>query len=251
MPVKIIVNADDLGISEPVNQAIFEGMRRGVLTSATILANGAAVKAAAQQVHSFPKCSFGIHLNLTEFAPLRESSDTDLAGILNENRCFNGNAIREIRIDRRMLRAVFREWCCQIETLMRLGVEPSHLDGHHHVHTIPQMLPVLAALRHRYKIRKIRISRNLYEDSLRPAGSLLAKKALFNLALRIIGFKTTRLFTDLATFLKLHSTHAPQSANVELMVHPGSPDSEEARLLQGYWPGQLAYEKELLSYNEL
>jgi len=251
MPLKIIVNADDLGISEPVNEAIFEGMRKGVVTSATILANGAAIKAAAQQATSFPRCSFGIHLNLTEFAPLSETSQTELASILNENRCFNGNAIREVPINRQLLRAVFREWCRQIETVMQLGVEPSHLDGHHHVHTIPQMLPVLAALRHRYKIRKIRISRNLYIDSQRPANSLLAKKALLNLALRTIGFKTTRLFTELATFLKLYSTQPPHSASIELMTHPGSVDLEEAQLLQDYWPSQIAYEKELVSYKDL
>ena len=251
MPLKIIVNADDLGISEPVNQAIFDCMRKGVVTSATLLANGAAVEAAAQQVHLFPTCSFGIHLNLTEFAPLFENSYTDLAGILNDNRCFNGNAIREVRIDGRLLRAVFQEWCCQIETLTRLGVEPSHIDGHHHVHTIPQMLPVLAALRRRYKIRKIRISRNLYVTAQRPTSSLLAKKALFNLALRTFGFETTRIFTDLATFLNLYSARAPQAASVELMVHPGSPDPEETQLLEHDWPRQLAYDKKLVSYNEL
>ena len=52
--MKIIVNADDLGISELVNEAIFQGMRRGTITSATMLSNGPAVKAAAQILHLFP-----------------------------------------------------------------------------------------------------------------------------------------------------------------------------------------------------
>jgi len=250
--MKIIVNADDLGISDPVNEAIFQGMRRGTITSATMLSNGAAVEAAAQELHSFPNCSFGVHLNLTEFGPLCPGSYTDLACILDENRRFNGNSIRQVRISRSMLRAIFREWCCQIEHLMRLGVEPSHLDAHHHVHTIPQLLPVLAAVRRRYKINKVRISRNMYDDSERPSQMLLTKKRAFNFALRTIGFRTTRIFTDLVTFIKLCAKQPPRLASVELMTHPGSlPRTEEASLLEGDWPGRLSYEATLVSYKSL
>jgi predicted glycoside hydrolase/deacetylase ChbG (UPF0249 family) len=250
--MRIIVNADDLGISEPVNEAIFQGMQRGAITSATMLANGPAVRVAAQNLHLFPQCSFGVHLDLTEFEPLCQGSYVDLASILDKNNCFNGNSIREVRITRPMLRAIFREWCSQIENLMRLGVEPSHLDAHHHVHTIPQLLPVLAALRRRYKINKVRISRNMYDDSEHPGQLLLTKKWLFNLALRAVGFRTTRVFTDLGTFVKLCAHRPPRRASVELMTHPGSlPRNEEAVLLESDWPGRLAYKATLVSYNNL
>lgn len=250
--MRIIVNADDLGISEPVNEAIFQGMQRGTITSATLLSNGPALTAATQKLHLFPHCSFGAHLNLTEFEPLCPGSDAGLAIILDQNRCFNGNSIREVRISAAMLRAIFREWCCQIENLMRLGVEPSHLDAHHHVHTIPQLLPVLAALRRRYKINRVRISRNMYDDFERPGRLLLAEKRLFNAALRTMGFRTTRIFTDLVTFIKLCALRPPRPASVELMTHPGSmPPDEEANLLESDWPGRLAYAATLVSYNSL
>jgi predicted glycoside hydrolase/deacetylase ChbG (UPF0249 family) len=252
MSMRIIVNADDLGISEPVNEAIFQGMRRGVITSATMLSNGPSVRVAAQNLQLFPRCSFGVHLNLTEFEPLCPGSKVDLASILDKKGCFNGNSIREVRISPAMLRAIFREWRSQIENLMRLGVEPSHLDAHHHVHTIPQLLPVLAAIRRRYKINKVRISRNMYDDSERPGRLLLAKKRLFNAALRTIGFRTTRIFTDLATFIKLCAVRPPRPASVELMTHPGSiPRDEEATLLESDWRGRLSYKATLVSYNNL
>jgi predicted glycoside hydrolase/deacetylase ChbG (UPF0249 family) len=252
MPFKIIVNADDLGVSESVNEIIFQGMQRGTITSATMLANGPAVKAAAQKLHLFPNCSFGVHLNLTEFQPLCPESARDLTAILNGNQRFNGNSIREVRIGGTMLWAIFREWCHQIESLMRLGVEPSHFDAHHHVHTIPQLLPVLAGLRRRYKINKIRISRNMYDQSEFPGQTLLRKKWAFNLALRMIGFRTTRIFTDLVTFVKLCAAQAPRQASAELMTHPGSsPQSEEATLLESDWPGKLSYDVALISYKSL
>jgi len=252
LSMRVVVNADDLGISDAVNEAIFNGMRSGTVTSATLLSNGPAVQAAARSLRLFPKCSFGVHLNLTEFEPLCPESYVDLAAILDKNGCFNGNSIREVRIGVPMLRAIFREWSWQIENLMRLGVEPSHFDAHHHVHTIPQLLPVLAALRKRYKIHKVRISRNMYEDFERPSQLLLAKKRLFNLALRTIGFQTTRIFTDLTTYVKLCGAAPPSSGSVELMTHPGSlPRAEEATLLESDWTRRLSYKATLISYKSL
>jgi predicted glycoside hydrolase/deacetylase ChbG (UPF0249 family) len=193
-----------------------------------------------------------VHLNLTEFEPLCPASVTSLSEILDQNKCFNGNSIREVRISLPMLRAIFREWCCQIENLMGLGVQPSHLDAHHHVHTIPQMLPVLAALRQRYKINKVRISRNMYDDAERPGRVLLLKKRLFNSALRAIGFRTTRIFTDLTTFIKVCASQPPRPESVELMTHPGAaPRDEEAVLLESDWMGRLSYQATLVSYNNL
>ena len=250
--MRIIVNADDLGMSESVNEAIFDGMRRGQITSATMLANGIALKSAIRESHCFPNCSFGIHLNLTEFEPLHAESRKELASIVDSNGCFNGNSIREVKIGVSLLKAIFREWCCQVENLIGLGVSPSHFDAHHHVHTIPQLLPVMAALRRRYKINKVRISRNMYDDLERPGRLLLEKKRLFNTALRTIGFRTTRLFTDLGTFVQLCNGVPPRSDSAELMTHPdASQRNRETTLLENDWTQKLSYKTTLISYNTL
>ena len=250
--MRIIVNADDLGLSESVNEAIFQAMQRGVVTSATMLANGPCVEDAARRSREFPDCSFGVHLNLTEFEPMCVGSYRGLKAILDESGRFNGNSIREVAITTAMLRAVFREWCHQIERVIRLGVEPSHFDAHHHVHTIPKMLPVLVALRKKYNVQRVRISRNIYHNGEHPSQVLLAKKRAFNWSLRAIGFRTTRLFTDLDTFLKVCGTRAPAASSAELMTHPGSlPRDAEAVLLESYWPRSLPYEVALISYKNL
>jgi chitin disaccharide deacetylase len=252
MPIQIIVNADDLGVSAEVNEAIFRAMADGVITSATMLSNGSAVTPAARRLHRFPHCSFGVHLNLTEFQPLGAESYTALSSILNGHNCFNGNAIREVMISTPMLRAIYREWCAQIDNLIQLGVQPSHLDAHHHVHTIPQMLPVLAALRRRYRINKTRISRNMYDPAAPASKILLSKKWLYNQALRCIGFKTTRIFTDLETFIRVCAARPPREQLIELMTHPGSaPSSEEPGLLASAWTKKLRYQVDLVSYKGL
>ncbi len=252
MPIQIIVNADDLGMSAEVNEAIFRAMENRVITSATMLSNGSAVIPAARMLHRFPNCSFGVHLNLTDFQPLCAGSYTALSSILDGHNCFNGNAIRKVRISAPMLRAIYKEWCAQIDNLIELGVQPSHLDAHHHVHTIPQMLPVLAALRRRYRINKVRISRNLYDPAAPASKFLLSKKWLYNRALWCIGFRTTRIFTDLEAFIKVCAARPPREQLIELMTHPGSAlSSEEPDLLASDWTRKLSYQVALVSYNAL
>jgi chitin disaccharide deacetylase len=252
MPLKIIVNADDLGISEEVNDAIFQAMSKGFVTSTTVLSNGRAMKGSLKNLSLLPRCSIGIHLNLSEFQPLCRESRRGLASIIDENGHFNGNAIREVKIGVPMMRAIFQEWCSQIENLAAMGVEISHLDSHHHVHTIPRLLPVLVALRRRYGISKVRISRNLYQGSERPSPYLAAGKRLYNLALRSAGYRTTDMFTDLGTFLKVHAASSPQFKSIELMTHPGSlTDTHEAALLRTDWRCALKYDVNAINYKKL
>src|SRR5690349_11238443 len=77
-PEAVIINADDLGMSERVNEAIFDLMAQGRVTSATVMANGPAFRHAISGISRFPACSFGAHLNLTEFAPVTGGPDAAL-----------------------------------------------------------------------------------------------------------------------------------------------------------------------------
>ena len=76
--IAIIVNADDLGMSAAVNEATFDLMSRGRISSATLLANAPAAREAACRAAAFPDCSFGVHLNVTQFEPLTKGSGARL-----------------------------------------------------------------------------------------------------------------------------------------------------------------------------
>ena len=107
----LIVNADDLGYSSEVNQAIFQWMERGRLSSASLLANGPCIEEALGRLSEFPRCSFGVHLNLEEFSPLRP--DPALSPLMDGA----GRLTRRLRATRRtpsLLRAIYAEWCAQI-----------------------------------------------------------------------------------------------------------------------------------------
>lgn len=242
----VIINADDLGISPQVNREILRLVSQGAITSATLLANGAAVEQAATEVRKFPQASFGVHLNLTEFQPVAPSAE--LQPIIDDAGRFRGNHIREIRLDRELKTGIFQEWCAQIEKLMGLGITPSHIDSHHHTHTIPALFPVLRRVANKYGITKVRISRNLYVET--DPLMLRLKKSLYNGVLRHFGgFRTTDLFSGFDTFLERNGG-SRHGKSIELMVHPGAPgnENESRRLVE--WVRSRP-EIRLISYNDL
>jgi chitin disaccharide deacetylase len=244
---RVIINADDLGMSEAVNAAIFDLMSQRRVTSATLMANGPAFKQAAACTRHFPRCSFGIHLNLTQFAPLTSAAIlTGPDGMMSRN-------IERQRFGPKMLAACYRELCAQVDRVASAGVEISHFDSHNHVHTKPQLLPVIKALQSRYRIRKVRISKNIYTGA-QPVSPVLARmKTAYNWALRhYFATRTTDGFTELLSYHAESSRREIRCRSVELMVHPGaSYSTEEVAVLQSDWLAASGLDTRLISYAEL
>ena len=248
--MRVIINADDLGAREAVNDAIFDTMSRKCVSSATLLANGPCFEQAVQQLASFPNCSFGVHLNITEFRPL--SFDGGLGTILDEDGFFRGN-IEEVRKTPFLLLAIIKEFCAQIERLLSFGVKISHIDSHHHVHTLSHIFPILKYLQNRYRLKRVRISYNIYKPSERPSRNLLLKKSIYNIALKhCYKTQTTAGFTDLVAFFETVKLNEIQHPSVEIMVHPGSTMNEaEDQLLSSVGREGLPVKVNLINYNEL
>ena len=250
----IIVNADDAGISREVNQAIFELMSRKQLFSTTLLANGPALEEAVARIPAFPDCSFGVHLNLSQFRPL--SNHPGLAPLLDERGEFNNDIIRRLRPSPGLLRGVYAEWCAQLDRVREAGVTISHLDSHQHVHTCPTLFPVLKMIQKRYGIRKVRNTRNFYGPSVAsPSRSARLSKAVWSMALRVLPprTRTTNVFTNVRDFFATPACGVWAAAHtVELMTHPGNPGSgDEVEGLRTDWRAAPGCGGRLVSYHEL
>jgi predicted glycoside hydrolase/deacetylase ChbG (UPF0249 family) len=248
--MRIIINADDLGASQKINDAIFNFMSRGIVSSATILVNAPALNDALTRIPNYPDNSFGIHLNLTQYRPV--SSNESLGEILDNNGNFT-KKLFHITPSFALLRGILFELSCQIEKLQDGGVIPSHIDSHHHIHTIPFMFPVIKRLQQKFGIRKVRLARNLYSPS-GPAYSklLLIKKRLWNYALRnLISTTTTSTFTDFKTFVDIACNRNLTSRSIELQTHPGNEDVKEDALLQSGWMDRVPFETSIISYRDL
>jgi chitin disaccharide deacetylase len=164
----LIVSADDLGWTEGVNRGILDAFHGGIVTSASLLANGAAFAEAVKTAKSAPRLGVGVHLNLSDGAPVadRESvtslldDDGNLAD--GPERLLFKRARRKLVLDE-----VEEEWDAQIQKVRDAGIRPTHLDGHKHVHMIPGLLDIALRLAKRHSIEAIRVS--LEESSLRAA----------------------------------------------------------------------------------
>jgi chitin disaccharide deacetylase len=246
--LRVIINADDLGYSRVVNRAVFDWMARQKVSSASLIANAPCLEGALERIPEFPGVSFGVHLNVEEFAPLRPQPG--LAPLLNDQGCF-ARRLRTVRRSPSVLRAVYGEWCAQIDRLRAGRVPLSHLDSHYHAHNLPEMLPLLAALRRRYGIPAARITMNLFAPSESKSARVLAVKGIYNGALRYVcGFRTTDAFAFLKTAFQVERGRLERSATVELMTHPGHPGYEDETQLLGALEERLPPHR-LITYRDL
>lgn len=248
--MKIIINCDDLGVSDEVNDIIFALCRQRRVTSASLLMNAPAVESAVAQLSNYPKASFGVHLNLTQFLPL--TTHPGLVPLLDENGALSENAKRT-QMTSEVREAVFEEWCAQVERAVALGVPVSHLDSHHHIHTLPGLFGVLKRVQRRFGIRKVRLTQNVIGSCESIPASKSASKALWNFMLRhFYCTKTTDGFTSFSTFYERLQSGLNWQGSIELMCHPGHKHFQaETELLRGPWKEQLGRNVQLISYNEL
>lgn len=247
--MRLIVNADDLGSSPKVNDAIFKLMASGAVRSASVLVNGRAFEDAMSRMREFPACSLGVHLNVTDGAPIGPADG--LGPLLDENGRFVMDAIRAHAMRTSVRRAVFAEWARQIQRIKDAGGKVTHIDSHNEVHTNPWLFGVLKQVQKKFGISRVRIARTLPGTSGGFASR--AAKSLWKSLLRLDGTRTTDFFASLSDYKERSEARTLQgSYTVELMVHPGLEKYRpETNLLSSDWWADQARTHALITYDEL
>jgi hopanoid biosynthesis associated protein HpnK len=148
---RLIVNADDFGLTQGVNRAIEEAHGRGIVTSTTLMANGPAFDDAIQRAKSAERLSVGCHVVLVDGLPIAGIRTPTLSDKkVNDGRFYESAsrfALRVVgsRIDPEEIEA---EATAQIRKLQATGIAVSHFDTHKHTHIFPPVLrPLLRAAR--------------------------------------------------------------------------------------------------------
>lgn len=155
--IRVIINADDLGKSAQVNDAIGQAMANGLISSSTILANSDSWDEIHRIVDNNPQGSFGIHLNLTEGKALTYSRILFESGVVDEYNKFRKNVHKLPVYTPEILRAIKEEWRAQIKKVIEdEGIEITHIDGHHHIHTFYPFRKILSDLLKEFGITKAR-----------------------------------------------------------------------------------------------
>lgn len=144
---KIIVNADDFGLSEQTVDWTIRGFTCGALTSASIMAGMPATDEACRWAKEHPEFSFGVHLCLVDERPMSEPKEIPSlvdpkTGCLWTTRQFIWrNFAGLVRVE-----DIVTEMCAQYSAIAATGLPISHVDGHGHNHRLPQSIRALREL---------------------------------------------------------------------------------------------------------
>ena len=241
---RLIINADDFGISRSVNDGIFEAARAGGITSTSLMVNLPDSADAVARARQCSRISVGLHFNLTvgnaltgpssltqgqtaEFYPLSRLLAAAALGMIDEN-------------------DIERECLAQIDRMTRAGFPPTHLDSHRHIHTHPSIYPsVLRAVQAR-RIPHLRIPCEPLDVNAGALGATVKKSLLLLSARRSRrssnDSRSTASPADITGFvgISLHggSTFGDRlfalvrdlpAGTTELMTHPGYADADLAK----------------------
>jgi hopanoid biosynthesis associated protein HpnK len=134
----LIVNADDFGASEEVNEAVIRAFKEGVLTSASLMVTGAAAEQAVKLAKENPALAVGIHLVTVVGRSVLPHSEiptlVDRDGNFSNNPVAAGLKYFFVPRARRELR---KELAAQFDKFHSTGLPLSHIDGHLHLHVHP------------------------------------------------------------------------------------------------------------------
>lgn len=244
---RLIVNADDFGYTRGVNAGIIRGFRDGIITSATIMANGAAFEDAVEQARSNPKLGVGCHLVLVGGKPVAPKQQlprlTDAGGNLPPTL---GALLSKLTAGSVKSEELACELRAQVQKVISYGVHPTHFDSHKHTHAHPRVLDAVIKVAEEFHIERIRKpfedlhvlfrSRNGHgRASWKQQATALASHASAPRFRRLTAahqISTPQHFWGIAATGRLNVaailamiSDMPDGAT-ELMCHPGEWDSE-------------------------
>jgi predicted glycoside hydrolase/deacetylase ChbG (UPF0249 family) len=228
---RLIINADDYGLSRGVNSGIIEAAETGVVTSASMITNLPGFDDAVERARSRPSLSLGLHLNLTTGKPLTAAHSL--------TRRKTGQfyslplLVARATLGRVDPREVATECAAQIDRMVDAGISLTHLDSHRHVHAHPALWPSVLETASSREISNVRVptepmwaNTRDWRATLKKAGLLTSARIarlepkgetnhFFGVSLQGGGVFAARLFALIPRL---------PDGTTELMTHPGYTD---------------------------
>lgn len=128
-----------------MNDAIIDTFEKGGVTSTTLMVNAGATKDAVDKATRSPGLGVGLHFNITLGRPI--SSPGSVATLVDAGGNFHsrGTLAAKMLLGRVSRAELERELSAQFEQMRELGLSPTHIDSHQHLHTFPLCFDVVAA----------------------------------------------------------------------------------------------------------
>ncbi len=239
--------ADDLGLHQSINEGIIYLFEKGYINGASLMVNGEAFNDAVENLKKFPAANIGIHLVLVEEKPLV------LEKLAKNYKTFFIKYILGLI----KLEAIEKELRAQLNKCVRIGIKPTFINSHQHLHLLPAITNIVIKLAKEFSIPYIRIVRepiSLDSDKLFRQAQLLflnflswrAKNKIIKAGLKcndfFVGFLNAGNLSksDIDLAFKLKNNYPNKT--IELGCHPGF---ENHALIKKYghwkynWQGEI------------
>ncbi len=245
---KLILNADDFGLTRGVNEGIIRTHREGILTSATLMATSRAFEDAVARAKAEPKLGVGCHLVLV--GGIAVSPPGEIPSLVDTTGKFPRTLpefVGKVSTGAVRARDIERELRAQIEKIRRAGIEPSHVDTHKHTHAHPVVMNALGRVAQDTGIIRVRkpaedLAASWETQSaaghswsrLASAAAVRAITPWFRSLARKYGLRTPDHFLGLAMTGRLNAASLRQLIEMlpdgtsEIMLHPGVCDADLA-----------------------
>lgn len=143
---RLIVNADDFGLTRGINRAVVDLHQQGALSSATLMAAAPRFAEAVEMAQQHPKLGVGCHVVLVDGTPVADPAlipTLVAAATANHPPAFRpvlGAFVRDLSLGRIQPEHIEREAAAQISRLQQAGISVTHVDTHKHTHMFPAVL---------------------------------------------------------------------------------------------------------------
>ncbi len=250
---RLIVNADDFGLSPEVNAGIMRAHRDGILRSASLMVAEPSARAAADIARDNPNLDVGLHAVVCRGRSILDSSRLG-AAVRPSGEFIDSPVAAGMRyfFDRSLRTAMTDELRAQIDRHLELVGYLNHIDGHLNFHVHPLFADILVDLAVEYKVPCIRLPRERVMTTLRLRQDNAARKLVESAIFRTLSRRTSRMMaarglTSTDALFGLHqSGHLTEDyivgvldrirhGTTELYFHPaadigGTPPNVEAQL---------------------
>jgi chitin disaccharide deacetylase len=240
---KIVVNADDFGLTESVSNSIVRIFHLGNLNSTTLMVNMPGTQHAVQLAKENPLLSVGLHFCITEGKSLSGvSSITDEQGGFLSRSTLIKKMLRR-RVDTAHIKLEFE---AQLAKFHSFGIRLSHIDSHQHIHMSPQVFLAIAPIIEREGV-PMRIVRPVLNHRLAIKRPVKYLKQVVNASIAVtlrnrFNGKTNDCLVSIFDLENISGV-TPQVYErligdtgvhgvVEVMVHPFSPGADVRDLYQ-------------------
>lgn len=210
----LIINADDFGLNQDVNEGVIGAFMSGAISNTTIMVKRDACKEALTFARENRNFNIGLHLDLDYLL------DCDLRSFEPDKfqERFSSGRISKLLRSSNVLKKLDEEMENQIKLFKNGGLPLSHIDSHHHLHAHPLIFPRLVEMMIKHNIRSVRISKT-YDLVTYPP--LVWELSFYNKMRRFLLKNSIKMADHFISGITFHELKDLKRGVTELMVHPG------------------------------